>query len=525
MRFLKFVLITFILTANAALAQVIPIEPLDKEHQIVAPNTANWNVMPEGQQSQITFSISPKVVSDDYQFIIRQGKQIDMEMDSSGVLSWTPSFTLVDRIESKRLFQVVIEAVGNNKSILKYIDLVVEHSNRPPVVKELKPFYIQYDTKNTYQIDNNVVYDEDFDPLVFIPSVEELPEGMNISSRGEITWSPSFTQFKKLKEEPFYINFSVEDQPFKTQSSGKLKLVATQLDLPPSLTIVPNINKVKLRENETVNLGFYLSDPNGDEDIQTFDFLSSNPNLSKESLKENASTQYEFIWSPGYDFVKDPDDTSGFYIDFFVLDKTQKRSVKRISFTVENTVNEQEIDRKNFDLYKGTLVRAWELNEQLIEKEEQLKKAYSKAKKGKKHRSVINASLGATTGLSGVLANENQNAQRLISTVGGTTVLTIGTLEATEVIGKSTKDIVDRLNYVIEKKNEIQTKGDIFARDFSLNSARRESDFVKKMNELLTAMNLKGLVALELDSSWENKKEASDKNLKKTFSDYNANAL
>ena len=44
--------------------------------------------------------------------------------------------------------------------------------------------------------------------------------------------------------------------------------------------------------------------------------------------------------------------------------------------------------------------------------------------------------------------------------------MTIGTLEATEVIGSSMKDIMDRLNYIVEKKNEIQTKGDIFSRDF-----------------------------------------------------------
>lgn len=525
MRCIINIVISLLFSIGSLDAQVIPIEALDKEHQIISPNIANWNVMPEGEQSSITFSISPRTASGEYTFLIRQGKQIDMKMDSLGVLTWNPSYSLVDRIEGKRLFQVVVEAISDTKSILKYVDIVVEHSNRAPVVNELKPFYIQYDTKNTYQIDNNVVFDEDFDPLVFIPSVEELPEGMNISSRGEITWSPSFTQFKKLKEEPFHINFSVEDQPFKAASSGKLKLIATQLDLPPSLTIVPNISSIKLRENETVNLGFYLSDPNGDEDIKTFDFLSSNPSLDKSSLKENASTQYEFIWSPGYDFVQDPKDTLGFYIDFFVLDKTQQRSVKRIWFTVENTINEQKVDQKNFDLYKGTLVRAWELQEQLKEKEEELKKNYERAKKGKKQRSVVNASLGATTGLSGVLANENQNTQRLISAVGGTTVLTIGTLEATEVIGKSTKDIVDRLNYVIEKKNDIQTKGDIFARDYSLSSARREAGFVKKMNELLTSMNLKGLVALELDSTWENKKKPSDKNLKKTFSDYNSKAL
>ena len=33
-------------------------------------------------------------------------------------------------------------------------------------------------------------------------------------------------------------------------------------------------------------------------------------------------------------------------------------------------------------------------------------------------------------------------------------------------------------------------------------------------------MNLSGLVALELDANWENKKEATDAALKKTFKDF-----
>ena len=160
--------------------------------------------------------------------------------------------------------------------------------------------------------------------------------------------------------------------------------------------------------------------------------------------------------------------------------------------------------------------------EQLKEKENELKKSYNKAKKGKKNRSVINASLGATTGLSSIFTKNKESLQRTISTVGGTTVLTISTLEATEVIGKSMKDLLDRLNYVIEKKNEIQTKGDIFARDYSLKSARRENNFNRNMDSFMTAMNLKGLVALELDARWETKKTGDDSNIRKSFKDFGA---
>ena len=49
----------------------------------------------------------------------------------------------------------------------------------------------------------------------------------------------------------------------------------------------------------------------------------------------------------------------------------------------------------------------------------------------------------------------------------------MGTLEATEVIGKSMKDLLDRYNYVLGKRSELQNKGDVFAREFALKSARR----------------------------------------------------
>ena len=490
-------------------------------YQISLPNEYQWNVFNEGKNKSFDLKISDLEDHRNFVFAITQGKQINMKLDSSGHFEWNPAYTLVDRIQKREIFQILIEAKSDSGDFIsRTVDLYANHVNRPPVVMELKPFYIQYNTQNQYQIDPNLVFDEDQDPLVFIPSIEELPEGMNINSRGEVTWSPSFTQFKKLQEAPIFVTFSAEDQPTKSQKEGRLKLMPTQLDLPPAITVLPKVDKIHIKENETINIGFYLSDPNGDEDIETFDFLSNNTEIKKQSLVKNTQNQYEFFWTPTYDFVEDPLDSLNFYIDFFVIDKTQKRDIKRINFKVDNAINEAITDQKNFDLYKGTLTRAWELLEQLKEKEEVLKKSYNRAKKGKKHRSVVNASLGATTGLSSIFTRDKESLQRTISTIGGTTVLTIGTLEATEVIGKSMKDLIDRLNYVIEKKNEIQTKGDIFARDYSLKSSRRENGFNKSMDDFMTTMNLKGLVALELDASWESKKTASNNNIKKSFKDF-----
>jgi hypothetical protein len=492
-----------------------------QQAKILLPNQKNWNTAKEGEELSFKLNISPDSLSNEYRFSIQQGKIVGMKLDSLGNFVWVPPYRLVDRIESERIFQIVVVALGKEgHQITTILDLKVLHTNRPPVLTDLSTFYVQFNSPNTYKIDKEKAFDEDNDPIAFVPILETLPEGMTMSTQGEITWKPSNNQFNTLKEKPLYIDFLIQDQPAKTQTKGKIKIEATQMDLPPQITIIPKNENLIIKENENINLRFYLSDPNGDDDIQVFDFLTNQTGIPKTSLIKNTNNQYEFVWIPGYEFVQDPKDTLGFYIDFFVLDKTQKREVKRINFTIKNTINEAELDKKNYGLYYGTLARAWELLEQLKEKEEELKKAYNRSKKGKKQRSVLNASLGATTGLSSILSKNNPDTQRLISTFGGTTVLTIGTLEATEVIGKSMKDLIDRLNYVIEKKNDLQTKGDIFSRDFSLKSSRRNPDFIKKVDDFMAAMNLKGLVAFELNATWEAKNKPTEKSIEKTFKDF-----
>lgn len=212
-------------------------------------------------------------------------------------------------------------------------------------------------------------------------------------------------------------------------------------------------------------------------------------------------------------------------ITFYVLDKAQNREERRITFTVLNTVNEAEKDRYYYNQYRQLLVQAWGLIEQLGDKEEQLKHDYKKAKGGKRNRSVANASLGAVTGVTPAVTGSSTSSQtqsngRIISAVGGTAVLTMGTLEATEVIGKSMKDLLDRYNYVLGKRSELQNKGDVFAREFALKATRRNGEFIRKLDDFRTSMSLSGLVALELDANWQSKKEATDKALKRTFKDF-----
>ncbi|HEV7351432.1 MAG TPA: hypothetical protein VGN67_24115 [Telluribacter sp.] len=514
-----------LLTAASLFAQDVSTTLTNTDaFQLILPARPDWSVVEEGQE--IVFQLSTRGGKSDTVFYsLAKGRQEGMIFDTLGKFAWKPSFDLADRINTVKTIPILFEAHNTaGESVTQQVNFKVIHVNRSPEVDELRPFYVQYKTQNTYQIDMNAVRDADNDPVVFIPVAEQMPEGMRVSAAGEVVWEPSLTQFNILKKGPRYIDFYVEDQPTKARTKGRIKLEITQMDLEPEITAVPKDLVIKSKENSTINIKFFLSDPNGDDDITAFDFISDNRDVPAKALVKNTPTSYEFIWEPGYDFVKDPFDTLAFNITFYVLDKAKNRKERKYRFVIQNTVNESQRDKYLYTLYRQALVNAWGLLEQMKEREEHLKKGYRRAKKGKQNRSVINASMGAATGLAPVVVsptNPNaQQVQRRVSTIGGTTVMTIGTLEATEVIGKSTKDLLDRFNYVMEKKSDLQYKGDIFAREYALKSSRRNPDFIRKLDEFRAVMNLKGLVALELDANWENKKEATDKAIKRAFKDF-----
>lgn len=488
--------------------------------QIILPKESDWNVLDEGKE--INFHLQTKGgKGDSVRYNIISGLAKDMKFDSLGHFVWVPGYDVADRINTTKFFPVVFEAQTlSGETASREVVFKVSHVNRPPQVDELKPFYVQYKTQNLYQIDMNSVRDPDGDPVVFIPILDGgMPEAMKLTAGGEIIWELSTKQFNLLKEGPRYMEFYVEDQPSKSRTKGKLRLEITQMDLAPDFTIIPQNQIVRSPENNRINLRFSLSDPNGEDDIVAFNFISENKNVPKEALVKNTPTNYEFIWEPGFDFVKDPFDTLAFNVTFYVLDKSQNKKEKVVRFVIKNTVDESQRDAYVYGLYKGALVNAWGLLEQMREREGELKKAYTRAKKGKRSRSLLNASLGATTGLAPVIA-PNPKDRGYITTIGGTTVATVGTLEATEVIGKSTNGLLDRFNYVVQKKNELQNKGDVFSREYSQKSARRAPDFIKRLDEFKALMNLSGLVALELDANWENKNEATDAAIKKAFKDF-----
>src|SRR5690606_5136030 len=201
---------------------------------------------------------------------------------------------------------------------------------------------------------------------------------------------------------------------------------------------------------------------------------------------------------PGYDFVDEVKKSLLTEVTFYVLDKSNNRAQRKVQILVNDAENLDLKDAHQFQKYRGILVSGTVLLKQLTDNQKFLNQEYKKARKGKKNRSILNAGLGATTGIAPV-ALETDEA-KIVSGVGGTTVLTLGTLEATEVVGKSKDGIMDKIKLNIDLTNRIQSAGDEFARKYSLKSARRKPEFDKDIDKLRATLTDQKLILLELDA-------------------------
>ena len=108
-----------------------------------------------------------------------------------------------------------------------------------------------------------------------------------------------------------------------------------------------------------------------------------------------------------------------------------------------------------------------------------------------------------------------------MTALGGTATATLGTLEASEVIGEPPSDIMQKLSYVSQKRNDLVVYGNVFASKYALPLSRRAGSFQSDLRSLSIHLNLKDVAKLELDSTWENSKKSTDKNIKKEFKDFN----
>jgi hypothetical protein len=484
---------------------------------LIFPDSSGWNVLPENHVLAFRVKTIPETAK---KFSIEGTDGLNIQFDTLGNFHWQPSYDLVDRVTKSKDFTVIFQATfADGKRERKAVTFTVNHANRPPVVEDLPILYVKQSSLNTYSIPGEYAYDPDGDPLVFKSIPSQMPESSNFSSLGQFTWTPSRGQFASLKNTPITLEFIVQDQPDKAETKGKLKIMQTQLDLPSEIIVTPGDSVFSIKEDETLNLKIYISDPNGDDNVRSAGFIPSDKRVPAASLKENTQLQYEFIWTPGYDFV---DDTQTFLttdIVFFVLDKSNNRTQRKIRIKVADTENMAKKDAHLFQKYRSNLVDALILIQQLDANQKKMNNDYKKAKKGKKNRSIVNASLGAVTGFTPVIV-DNPDQTKIVSGVGGTTVLTLGTLEATEVIGRSKESILEKIKMSIDIRNRTQSAGDEFARKYALKSARRNPEFDKDIEKMRAGLNDQRIVLLELDAYTKNASKIDDRDIKKVFLDY-----
>jgi hypothetical protein len=488
---------------SLALTLFVLVALISNAQKLQVSDSTGWNSLLEGKE--LSFKIYALDSVAPY-FTLEGVDGYRIQFDSLGNFSWKPSFDLVDRLEKQKEVNVIVQAEWKDgRRVRKTMNFTVLHQNRPPVVEDLPIFYVKQSSANRYQIPSEYVNDPDGDPLVFKSIQSQLPEGVVLSSLGLLTWTPSRNQFNSLKNNPLLLEFVVQDQPEKAETRGKIKIAQTQLDLPPEMLLVPGDSSFTIKEDERLNLKLYVSDPNGDENINSVGFVPSDSRILGSSLVLNTNSQSEFTWSPGYYFVEEADKEKLVWITFFALDKSNNRVQKNKFLYLK---------------YRNSLVQAKSLIDLLDENNEKLNKAYKQAKRGKKNRSIVNASLGATTGLAPVALADNPSTYKAVSAIGGTTVLTMGTLEATEVIGKSKSDILEKMKINVEIRNQLQLEADNFARKYALKSSRRNKEFDPDRDKLLPIINNQKLVILELDASKPTITNYDNKEIKKTFPDF-----
>ncbi len=485
-------------------------------YEWIFPANESWINVNEGEELNYVIKTTANLPT---RFSLEGAETADMQLDSAGNFRWKPSYELVDRIaKTKELTIIFLASIADGQRLRKAITFTINHVNRPPVVEELPAFYVKQASNNTYQISADYAYDPDGDPLVFKAIPSQMPEESSLSSQGQFLWKPSRGQFNALKATPLFVEFIVQDQPEKAETKGRLKIAQTQQDLPPEILIVPGDSVFTVKEDETLNLKLYISDPNGDDNIRSAGFLSKDLRVPESCLKENTPLQYEFTWMPGYDFVEEDEKQLINEIIFFTLDKSNNRSQRKIRVRINDTENLVQKDALQYQKYYNNMLSAMQLINLLDANQKQLNQDYKKARKGKKQRAIVNATLGGVTGLS-PLALEPDNS-KIVSGVGGTTVLTLGTLEATEVIGRSKEAILEKIKITIEIRNKVQAAGDEFARKYALKSSRRSTEFEKDIDKLRTAMNDQKLVLLEIDAFQKSQPRASTEALRKVFIDF-----
>src|SRR5690606_9904967 len=146
-------------------------------------------------------------------------------------------------------------------------------------------------------------------------------------------------QFYQLRADPLAVEFIVQDQPDKLETRGILRIQQTQLDLPPEILIVPGDSLFSIKEDETINLKLYLSDTNGADNFKSARHIANHTRISPLTMKDSTPLQYEFNWTPGYDFVEEVQKNLVTETTFYAHDRSNNRAQRKVYIEVHDTEN------------------------------------------------------------------------------------------------------------------------------------------------------------------------------------------
>jgi hypothetical protein len=279
-------------------------------------------------------------------------------------------------------------------------------------IRNLNPYF-------TLHVDSTLVYDLEVnkDPSHYFWYLQKSPLGLRINKDdGTLTFKAdkSFFLSGKLKYDyPYKVNVGVQNlQNPMEKVDTSFTIVFFTTEIVPS-RLKPSVNTVLfIDEGDTIN--FRIECEEGSFPVDNISFFS---NLPIKNYKPVKKCDDEFVWSPGYDFVKEGDSTKEklVLLSFVGANKFNIKDTAVVQLYVRDALNYPFM----LDQYKKTVkeVKTYEL---------QLKYAFvqldKKVKSTKKTRTSFDMTTSATalggTVLSSAASVSAQTAGKILPSAG-----------------------------------------------------------------------------------------------------------
>ena len=161
----------------------------------------------------------------------------------TGELTWTPDYNSAGQYEG-----IEVSISDGHSSSSQTINLVVENSDRPPVLTQLPLQSTRENSSLVFTLKGN---DNDGDALLY-SAVSELPQGARLDTRtGEFKWKPNYGQAGD-----YQLEFAVTDSNGSVDTK-QVEIVVANVNRAPKIEVAPQIVAL----GETLEFGLIGSDP------------------------------------------------------------------------------------------------------------------------------------------------------------------------------------------------------------------------------------------------------------------------